>query len=104
LQSVYQTLRACSQEASVPSVDQTPEKRGIHWPAIVRTLLLQVTILLLLSGAFVRYVSWSSDRAWAEFNAATAPLAPDAKPRLPPATPVQAVKAPCAHKGLKEAG
>jgi hypothetical protein len=88
----------------VPSVDKNPEKRGIHWPAIFRTLLLQVTILLLLSVAFVRYVNWSSDEAWAEFNAATAPLASDAKPRPPSATPVQAIKAPCPNKGLREAG
>jgi hypothetical protein len=88
----------------VPSVDKTPEKRGVHWPAIVRTLLLQVAVLLLLSVAFVRYVNWSSDKAWAEFNAATAPLATDAKPYPPSATPLQAVKAPCAHKALRQAG
>jgi hypothetical protein len=88
----------------VPSVDQSPQKRGIHWPAIVRTLLLQLAILLVLSGAFVRYVNWSSDRAWAEFNAATGVSAPDAKPHASSAAPLQAVKAPCTHKGLRAAG
>jgi len=88
----------------VPSVDQSPVKRRVHWPAIVRTLLLQVAILLALSVAFVRYVNWASDKAWAEFNAATAPLASDAKPYPPSATPLQAVKAPCPHKTLRAAG
>ena len=88
----------------MPSVDQNQEKRGVHWPAIVETLLLQVAILLVLSSAFVSYVNWASDRAWAEFNAAIVPLAPDAKPHPTSATSLQAVKAPCAHKGLRQAG
>jgi hypothetical protein len=88
----------------MPSVtNQSPEKRGFDWPAIIRTLLVQVLVLLALSGAVVRYVSWSSDKAWAEFNAATGPSAPHATPQS--ATPLQAVKdrAPCARR-LRETG
>ena len=84
----------------MPSVgNQNPEKRGIDWPAIVQTLLVQVAVLLVLSVAVVRYVSWSSDQAWAEFNAATGPSAPHV------AAPLQAVKdhAPCARR-LRESG
>jgi len=88
----------------MPSVsDQNPEKRGIDWPAIVRITLMQVLVLLALVGAVVRYVSWSSDQAWAEFNAANGASAPHAT--LQSATPLQAVKgrAPCA-KRLGETG
>jgi hypothetical protein len=63
------------------SVNQSPENTsGIDWSAIVRTLLAQVVVLLVLSGAFVGYVNWSSAKAFAEFNSATASPAQDAKP------------------------
>ena len=67
-------------------VNQRPETtRGFDWPAIVRTLLAQVLILLALSGAFVGYVNWSSAKAFAEFTSATGSSAPDAKrPALSP--------------------
>ncbi len=55
----------------MPSLDSpSPENRRLDWLAIARTLLVQVLVLLALSWAFVRYVEWSSDRAWREFSAA----------------------------------
>ena len=62
-------------------VNQFPENTPrFDWPAIVRTLLTQVVVLLVLSGAFVGYVNWSSAKAFAEFTGATGSPAQDAKP------------------------
>ena len=79
------------------SSDQTPGNRGIDWPRIARTLLLQLAILLALAGAVVRYINWSSDAAWAEFNAASGPAASAAKPHAQSAMPLQSVRkqVPC---------
>jgi len=75
------------------------ENRGIDWPAIVRTVLIQVLVLLALTGAVVRYLNWSSDTNWAEFIAAGNPSAAAARhhPQPQPATPAQTVKSktPC---------
>ena len=69
--------------------------RGIDWLAIVRTLLAQVLVLLVLSGAFVGYVNWSSAKAFAEFTSATGSPAQDAtKPAAPSASPRHADKGP----------
>jgi hypothetical protein len=61
---------------------------------------VQVLVLLALSGAFIRYVNWSSEHALAEFMSGGKSSA--AGPSHPPqsATPVQNVKgkAPCARK------
>ena len=76
-------------------VDQYPENtRGIDWPAIVRTLLAQVLVLLVLSGAFVGYVNWSSAKAFAEFTGATGSSALDTKPPAPSSSPRHADKGP----------
>lgn len=74
--------------------NNSPAKRPSFWPAIVRTLLVEVLLLLALSGAIVGYLKWSSDTAWAEFIAASEQPAPG------PTTPIQAVKgqAPCDRK------
>jgi hypothetical protein len=87
-------VKACYSEASMPSpVNQYPENtRGIDWPAIVRTLLAQVLVLLVLSCAFVGYVNWSSAKAFAEFSRATGSSAQDAKP--PSSSPRHADKGP----------
>jgi hypothetical protein len=79
------------------SSDQTPENRGLDWPGIVRTLLLQLAILLALAGAVVRYIDWSSDANWAEFNAAAISATTDAKPQPATATAMRA--ALCARRG-----
>jgi hypothetical protein len=75
------------------SGNRRPENSGFCWLGIVRTLVVQVLVLLALSGAVVRYLDWSSDAAWAEFNAA----APAAKPHAQSAMPLQSVRkqAPC---------
>ena len=79
------------------SRNQNPDRRGIDWLAIVRTLLVQVLVLVALSGAFIRYVSWSSDQAFSEFLASSRSSAPAAEPRPQAATPVQAITG----KGLR---
>jgi hypothetical protein len=73
-----------------PSGNHNPETSRIDWLGISRILLVQVLVLLALSAAFIRYLDWSSDQAWAEFSRAIEP-APAAKIQ-PLATPVQAVK------------
>jgi hypothetical protein len=74
-----------------PSGNQNPETRRIDWLGIFRILLVQVLVLLALSAAFIRYLDWSSDQAWAEFSRAVVPApAPKAQPQS--ATPVHAVK------------
>jgi hypothetical protein len=66
-------------EAAVPSpAHQSPACHRSFWPAIVRTLLVEVLVLLALSGAIVVYLNWSSEAAWAEFKAANKPSAPNA--------------------------
>jgi len=50
--------------------------------------------------AFVRYVNWSSDQAWAEFSRTFMAPAPDAKPEPNSAAPMRAVKSriPCPRR------
>ncbi|HEV3501635.1 MAG TPA: hypothetical protein VGZ92_15060 [Bradyrhizobium sp.] len=82
----------------MPSSDNhSSENRGIDWRAIIRTLLVQVLVLLALSGAFIRYLDWSSNAALAEFVAASKPPAPDPGDRAQSSIPVQTAKrqAPC---------
>lgn len=71
----------------MPSLDNaSPENRRIDWRAIARTLLVQVLVLLALAAASIRYVEWSSDRAWREFSAAgqsTAAPPPSIEDRVP---------------------
>jgi hypothetical protein len=80
--------------------NQSRDNRGINWLLIVRTVLVQVLVLIALSGAFIRYINWSSERALAEFMRASEPSA--AGPGHPPqsAAPVENVKgkAPCPRK------
>jgi hypothetical protein len=74
--------------------NQNPETSRIDWLGISRILLVQVLVLLALSAAFIRYLDWSSEQAWAEFSRAIKSSAPLTRQ---PATPVQAVNArmPC---------
>jgi hypothetical protein len=89
-------------EASVPSpADQTPPKRSFNWPAMMRTLLLQVFVLLALAGVFAAYAEWSSNATWAEFSAAGNPSALEPSHPALASTAVHTVKnqAPCKPKG-----
>jgi hypothetical protein len=77
--------------------NQSPENRRIDWLAIIRTLLVQVLILLALSAAVIRYLDWSSETAWAEFTAATKSSVSDSRHHPQSSSPVQTAKgqAPC---------
>jgi hypothetical protein len=77
----------------VPSLhSQSQENRGIDWLGIVRTLLVQVLVLLALSGAVIGYLNWSSDAAWSDFIAASKASALEPKHHRHSAVPVQTVR------------
>ena len=80
--------------------NQNPEKRRFDWPGILRILMVQVLVLTALMVAFVRYLNWSSDQAWAEFSRSFTAPALEEKSRPPSASPMRAVKTrmPCPPK------
>ena len=51
-------MSSTGHQSNTPSTD---------WMGIVRTLLVQVSVLVVLAGAVVWYLNWSSDAAWSEF-------------------------------------
>lgn len=64
-----------------PSVDNRPTNRDSlaeswqrAWPSIVRIIILEILLLLALSGALVFYLNWSSAAAMSEFMAGGSPL------------------------------
>jgi len=76
----------------VPSVaNQSQASRESFWIGIVRTLLVQVVVLIALSGAVAGYLNWSSDIAWMEFSTTHRHAVPV------PKAPIQTVNdgAPC---------
>ncbi len=73
------------------SANQNQENTGINWLEVVRILLVQVVVLLALSGAIIGYLDWSSDAAWGEFIAASKPAATDLIYRPDSRSPVQTV-------------
>jgi flagellar basal body-associated protein FliL len=76
------------------SAQQSPARHRGSWPAIVWILVVEILVLVALSGAIVGYLNWSSEAAWAEFKAAGKLPAPE------PKGPVQTVKVqgPCDRK------
>jgi hypothetical protein len=52
-------------------VNNSPASRQSFWPSIARILLVEILLLVVLSGAAVGYLNWSSEAAWAEFMAAS---------------------------------
>ena len=59
-----------------PSVNNRPANPASRadfyqraWPSIVRIIILEILLLLALSGAFVFYLNWSSEAAMSEFMA-----------------------------------
>jgi hypothetical protein len=77
----------------MPSPDNpNGSKLDIDWLGIVRTVLVQVLVLLALSAAVIRYVNWTSDAAQAEFTAAGKPAASGPAKQPQPSEPVQVVK------------
>jgi hypothetical protein len=86
---------------SVPSLDnQIRNNRRIDWPGIVRTLLVQILVLVALAGVIVAYLNWSSDTVWAEFRAASKSTVSDPKHQPQSSIPVQRVKGqtPCSRR------
>jgi hypothetical protein len=73
--------------------NQNPDHRRIDWPGIVRTMGIQMVVLLALAGAVVFYLNWSSEMAWSEFQAASRAGAFDPGPTASFPAPVQTVKA-----------
>jgi hypothetical protein len=71
---------------------QSPENRGIDWLGIIRTLLVQVLVLLALSVAVIGYLKWSSDATWSDFIAASKASALEPKHHQHSAVPVQTVR------------
>jgi hypothetical protein len=62
----------------MPSLDnQRPTNRSLTWPGIIKTLLLQILVLLALSGALVVYLDWSSNATRADFTPAAKPSVTD---------------------------
>jgi TRAP-type uncharacterized transport system fused permease subunit len=77
----------------VSSLDnQSLKHRGLDWPGIVKTLLIQVLVLLALSAAIVGYLNWSSDVAWTEFIAASTSSVSEPRPYSRSSIPVQTVR------------
>jgi hypothetical protein len=77
----------------MPSPDNpTQSKSELGWLGIVETLLLQVLILVALSAAVVRYVSWSSEAAQAAFTAAAKPALSVPAVQPEPPAPVEVAK------------
>ena len=69
--------------------DQVHDDRSIARLAIVRTLLIQVFVMLAVSAAVVGYLKWSSDAAWKEFLDAGKSPAPNAQHHSQASTPLQ---------------
>jgi hypothetical protein len=80
-------------EITVPlSGNQDHDERDIVRMEIVRTLLVQLLVMLALSGAVTFYLQWSSDAAVREFMDAGTSPAPDAKHHPQASAPLQAVQ------------
>ena len=71
--------------------NNSPASRQSFWPSIARILLVEILLLVVLSGAVVGYLNWSSEAAWADFMAASK------QSTSVPNAPIQAVKGhmPC---------
>jgi amino acid transporter len=76
------------------STDQVQDGRSVARLAIVRTLLIQVFVMLAVSGAVIGYLKWSSDAAWKEFIDADKSPAPNAQHHSQASTPFQTAHGP----------
>jgi hypothetical protein len=63
--------------------DSKPDFWQRFWPSIVRIIILEILVLLALSGALLFYLNWSSEAAVAEFMATGTPTLQAAKGRPP---------------------
>jgi hypothetical protein len=76
-------LRTLLWEAAMPSPVSNSSTSGERfWPSIARILLVEILLLVVLSGAVVGYLNWSSEVAWAEFKAASEQSAQAPNPSL----------------------
>jgi hypothetical protein len=76
-------LRTLLWEAAMPSPVRNSSTSGERfWPSIARILLVEILLLVVLSGAVVGYLNWSSEVAWAEFKAASEQSAQAPNPSL----------------------
>jgi hypothetical protein len=78
------------------SVNQVQRGRGSARLAIVRTALLQVLVMLAISGAVIGYLNWSSSVAKADFMKAGERSLSESKRQLPSSSPMQTAKGPMA--------
>jgi len=76
------------------TTDQVQDDRTSARLAIARTLLLQVLVLVAVSGLVIGYLKWSSDAAWKEFLDAGKSPAPNAQHHSQASTPLLTVHAP----------
>jgi hypothetical protein len=76
----------------VPLSGEQNTESSVNWLAVGRTLLVQVVVLLVLTGAVAFYLRWSSDANWEEFLAASRLSVPDSGQRAQSPAPVQTVK------------
>ena len=58
-----------------------PESWRAFCISIVRIVVLEIVLLLALSGAFIAYLNWSSEVSFAEFLAASATAASHSSPQ-----------------------
>jgi hypothetical protein len=82
----------CRWEITVRISGNQDHDRDIVRLGIVRTLLVQVLVMLALSGAVTGYLKWSSDAAWKEFMDASKSSAPDVKHSPQASAPLHAVQ------------
>ena len=67
--------------------------RGIHWPGIVATVLVQILVVLAISVGVAFYLEWSSDANQAEFAGATKPSLASGSNHLPEVSiPIRTVR------------
>jgi hypothetical protein len=71
---------------------QSEMNPGMDWLGILRTLVVQIIVLLALAGAVVGYLNWSSDVNVTEFMAASQSSAQGPQQLPPSSTPVQTVR------------
>lgn len=81
--------------------NQRKMNQNIFWLGIIRTLLVQMLVLLALAGAYIWYVEWSSEAALKEFISAETPSLSGPNHAPQSTAPMQTVKgkAACARKG-----
>jgi hypothetical protein len=84
------TVAICRWEITVRiSGNRDHDDRDIVRLGIVRTLLVQLLVMLALAGAVTGYLKWSSDATVREFMSAGQSPAPDAKHQPQASAPLQ---------------